>query len=121
MIGEVFEMEKNLNDMTKTELINIPYRESWDVKVKCTSFVLIPTRKLHDSGYRFFDYVACNGDKPICKIHGGDLLRLKGDQWQMDCLKKSGYLRMFNWGVDLSENIKIIIGHFLSTIEIWVE
>ena len=111
----------NLNDMTKTELLNIPYRKKGDEKTKCISFVLIPTRKLHDSGYRFFDYVACDEDRPICKIHGGDNLQLKGDQWQMDCLKKSGYFRVFNWKVNNAKNIKIIIGHSLSTMEIWVE
>jgi len=58
-------------------------------------------KHLHDSGWRCMDFVACRGNEPICRLSGwSDVLHIggiagKGSGWTIDCLPKSGLLRLF--------------------------
>lgn len=112
------EQLKNVNEMTRKEFEALPYRKDWSIPVECQSLVILPTRHLHDSGYRSMDFVACGiGGKPICRLSGcSDVLNFEGIGgygykwlekyntvpkgippvgWSVDCLKKSGLLRIF--------------------------
>ena len=126
---------KNVNNMTRKEFESVPYRKRWDKPVVCTSLVILPgkSRPLHDSGYRTMDFVAVKNDKPICRLSGcSDVLHIDGiggygfnwlekygavpkmippSAWSIDCLPKSGLLRMFCNG-------EIVCGSSLSSFEI---
>lgn len=89
---------------------------------------------LHDSGYRLLDFVACKGDKPICRLSGcSDVININGIGgygnswlekfkkvpkmiipigWSIDCLPKSGLLRLFC-------EKKLIAGNALGTFEVF--
>ena len=73
-----------------------------------------PPEFVHDSGYRFMDFVAAKGEHPICRLAGGsDVIHIDGiggygeykdlgipklvlpKSWSIDCLPKSGLLRLF--------------------------
>ena len=82
------------------------------------SLVVIPTKDIHESGFRCMDFVAIdkNGE-PICRLSGiSDVINLDGiggygkrnpytepypprkiesKSWSIDCLKESGFLRIF--------------------------
>jgi hypothetical protein len=111
---------KPITEMTKQEFAELPHKK-WNEDVgKFDALVIIPgkSRDLHDSGYRNIIYVFCKNNYPICKSSGGsDVLHINGiggyggykinlDQvlktrlapvidWNIDCLPKSGYLRLF--------------------------
>lgn len=69
---------------------------------------------LHDSGYRCMDFIAFNHNKPIARLSGcSDVLHINGIggygeeknyssnkvdrvDWSVDCLRKTGYLRLFS-------------------------
>lgn len=89
---------------------------------------------MHDSGYRCMDFVAVNeNSKPICRLSGcSDVIHIDGiggygergtwgkgipdtvpvSSWSIDCLAKSGLLRMFCRG-------KIKVGVALSSFDIY--
>ena len=126
---------KDISEMTRRDFEELPYRESWDEEVECHSLVVLPTRRLHDSGYRCLDLVACQHEVAFCRLAGGsDVINLEGIGgfgyrwheregasrflvvpvgWSIDCLKKSGLLRLFNM------HHRIRVGLSLSNLEIW--
>ena len=71
------------------------------------SLVILPLRTKHDSGYRCLDFVAVRNGKPVCKLSGcSDVIHIGGIgssylgksdlvDWSIDCLPKSGLLRLF--------------------------
>lgn len=89
---------------------------------------------MHDSGYRLLDFVAVKDQKPICRLSGcSDVIHIEGigglgfdwlhrytgvpdlvppTDWSIDCLKRSGLLRMFCRG-------GIRVGSALSSFEIY--
>ena len=107
-----------MNGMTKKEFLLLPHRK-WAEEVICDSVIIIPMsgtkKELHDSGYRCMDFVAVKGDEPVCLLSGcsdvihingvggfGDYMRGSGFPelvvpvgWSIDCLPKSGLLRLF--------------------------
>ena len=113
----------NIKDMTKEDFDKVPsYMDvGFDYKsAKLNSIVIIPTNKIHESGYLCMDYVAVGKDmEPICRFDGySDVLAIDGiggygkhyeamsfpgypkcliecKGWSIDCLPKSGYLRLF--------------------------
>lgn len=122
--------------MTIKDFESLPYRESFDKDIgEFDSLVILPTRKTHDSGYRCIDFVACIKDEPICRLSGcSDVLHINGIggygykwteknigvpfkidimPWSIDCLPKSGLLRMFCYGHNL------IAGCALSSFDIF--
>ena len=97
----------NVENMTKKQLLEIPERESFSSEVIMRSLIIVPGgyRDIHDSGYRLMNFIAVS-DKgvPICKLSGcSDVLHIggimasqkKSESWSIDCLHKSGLLRLF--------------------------
>ncbi|MCP4988381.1 MAG: hypothetical protein GY928_20715 [Colwellia sp.] len=112
-------MSKGINLMTKKEIINVPSRKSWSTKIVCNSLVIIPLRRIHDSGYRCIDLIAVKSGKPICSLSGiSDVIDLGGffnktdDGWRIECLKTSGLLNIFNI------NFRLVAGPALSDLTI---
>lgn len=125
----------DLNAMTRKQFEALPEREAWDEEtpdVRC--IVVLPTRRLHDSGYRALDFVLVSPDKMV-RIGGcSDVIHVDGiggygprdekrrllpnlvppSGWSVDCLK-CGLLRFFcNSG-------RITAGVALSSFEIWAQ
>lgn len=108
---------KCVNDMTRKEFDKLPYRGAWDKQVICTSIVLLPTRRKHDSGYRVMDFVAVRKGRPVCRLSEcSDVVHLGGIggsgslaynssispiPWSIDCLPKSGLFHMWANGYEL--------------------
>lgn len=94
---------KTIHEMTVEELRQVPYRGSYDNEVQgVCSIVILPSNELHDSGYRFIDFVAVdNHDYPICRLDDcSDVLFIEQTsecigRYTIDCLPISGCLRIF--------------------------
>jgi len=100
-----------LNNLPRKAFYEVPYRASWSEEIECDCLVMLPQGvRLHDSGYRLMDAVACRGDELLCRVAGGsDVFHLAapsrvwtGDRtpqhatdWGMDCLKRSGLFRIW--------------------------
>lgn len=119
---------KGLSDMTRAEFEAVPGPtvEDWRRDIKdFDSLVILPSRRLHDSGYRAMAFIACKGEKPVIKLAGGsDVIHINGIggfgynwserygtcpsaippiSWSIDCLKTSGLLRLFSHGNLIAE------------------
>lgn len=90
---------------------------------------------IHDSGYRLLDFVAVKDNKPLCRLSGcSDVIHFNGIggygynwlekfkkipdkvdpiEWDIDCLPKSGLLRIFSRGHQIK------VGSALSSFEIF--
>lgn len=115
--------------MTRAQFEAVPCvaREDWRHDIKdFDSLVILPTRRMHDSGYRAMYFVACKGNNPIVKLSGGsDVIHINGIggfgykwseryvgcpsaippvAWSIDCLKVSGLLRLFVYGNLIAES-----------------
>lgn len=118
--------------MTRKQFEALPYREHWDKHITCDCIVIMPTKRLHDSGYRMMDFVAVKDGKPLMRLSGcSDAIHIDGiggsgyernivysnltvkKAWSIDCLRKSGLLRMWVSGYNL------ICGGSLSSFELW--
>jgi hypothetical protein len=117
-------------DMTRKQFEAVPDREKWDEHIICDCIVIMPTKKMHGSGYRMMDFVAIKDGKPLMRLSGcSDVIHIDGiggsgykkvysdlverRSWSIDCLNKSGLLRMFVSDCDL------VCGGSLSSFEIW--
>lgn len=116
---------KTVNDMTRKELEALPHRK-WSEEIVCRSIVILPLRRKHDSGFRCMDFVAVDdqnqamgllaGGSDVVHIDGiGGLKQIKHSAWNIDCLPKSGLLRLFPLG-----SRKIICGPAYSSFEVWL-
>lgn len=122
--------------MLRREFEALPDRE-WNKDIgEFDSLIILPSRRLHDSGYRCLDFVAVKGDTPICKLSGcSDVIHIDGFGgfgfdwlhryngcphlvppigWSIDCLAKSGLFRLFHHG-------KMVAGSTLSSFEIYAK
>lgn len=123
---------KHIADLTEEEFRNIPFRENWNSTTeKFDNLVILPMQSKHDSGYRLMDFVACKSNKPICRLSGcSDVFHLNGIggygnfngsipvstpviAWSIDCLPKSGLLRLWC-------NFKLLAGPALSSFELFI-
>lgn len=107
----------NIHDMTQAQFRALPHRSELKTDPEpFDSLVILPTRRTHDSDFRCMDFVAVRKDEAICRLAGGsDVLHIDGicgmgehpwslkdnmmvpaKSWTIDCLKKSGLLRMFS-------------------------
>ena len=87
----------DINNMTRKQFEELPLIED---EVYADSLVLIPTRRRHDSGFNLFDIVVCNKFKPIGRCGLYDTFSImnmqeKYDRYGIDCLHKSGLMRVF--------------------------
>src|SRR5690606_17310051 len=106
----------NIDKMKRTDFLKLKLRK-WDQDIGLIdSLVLLPTRRIHDSGYMCLDFVAVIGNKPVCRLSGcSDVLNfngiggygpigyrspglIPGVAWNMDCLSPSGLFRL--WASD---------------------
>lgn len=113
----------NCENMTKKEFLEIPMRKHFAEKIKMNSLVILPglSKDIHDSGFRNMDFVAINRNgEPICRLSGGsDVIHMGGisiygenaEAWTIDCLPKSGLLRLFL----LDPNKELMAGEGLSS------
>ncbi len=127
-----------IDDMTRKDFEAVPWRKDWCSPIKCHSMVILPSRKIHDSGYRCMDFVAIDKNGiPICRLSGcSDVIHIEGiggygykwmerygtcpqqipcAAWSIDCLPKSGLLRIW----PNSENNGMICGESLSSFSIY--
>ena len=104
-----------ITQMKKSDFKEIPFREPYTNIGAFASLVIIPTRRMHDSGWACMEYVAVDrDDEPICKFGGcSDVLHMDGiggrgrwngisiptdiraKGWTIDCLP-CGYLRLWS-------------------------
>jgi len=106
-----------IDQMTRKDFEAVPYRKGWSTKEIFDSFVILPTRRKHDSGYRCMDFIAVKDNRPVCRLSGcSDVVHFNGiggfgyrwveeyarcpetvpvTAWNMDCLHKSGLLRVW--------------------------
>jgi hypothetical protein len=127
---------KNINLWTRKEFDSLPYR-SWNEDMgEFDSIVILPLRRLHDSGFRCLDFVGVKDNVPFCKLSGcSDVIHINGIgglgkdwlhrygtipktiqpmEWSIDCLKTSGLLRIFT-------HYKMTVGEALSSFEVYSE
>lgn len=128
--------EMIIEDMTRKDFDKVPHKDSFKKDIgDFDSLIILPLRAKHDSGFRCMDFVAAKKNKPICRLSGcSDIVHLNGIggygynwlekynavpnkvdtiAWNIDCLPKSGLLRLFTW------KKKLIAGDALSSFEIY--
>ena len=111
-------MEKPIEKWTRKDFEALPVRD-WQEEVgEFDSLVILPTRSMHDSGFRLMDFVAIKKSIPFIRLSGcSDVIHLDGiggyghnwreengglpvsivpKGWSIDCLKTSGLLRIFS-------------------------
>lgn len=111
-------VKKGLSEMTRKDFEAVPGPADYGKDITgFDSLVIMPTKRLHDSGYRAMYFIACKGDEPLVKLGGGsDVVHIDGiggygykwlerfsgcpqvvppTGWSIDCLKTSGFLRLF--------------------------
>lgn len=113
------------NNWTRQQLRSVPERK-WNEDIGTFDcLIILPTKRKHDSDYACMEFVAVKGGKPIYIMGGcSDVIHLDGiggldknwnvmldkvkpTGWCIDCLLKSGLLRIFtnkplSPGLDLS-------------------
>jgi hypothetical protein len=99
-------MAKTIQEMTRKDFEDVPALKMGENSPRFSSIVLLPTRRMHDSGYRVMNFVLISCTKPgglaLVRIATGcDVLHLDGitgtsgarvGSWAMDCLPTSGLL-----------------------------
>lgn len=114
-------------NMRRKDFLKLPKRE-WGQDIgHCTGIVIIPTKRVHDSGYICMDFASVvHGEAGYllsdCSdvIHVGGLHSLIFNQganvmWSIDCLRKSGYLHLFTLSGETFE-----VGPSISSFELKV-
>lgn len=123
---------KKINEMTQQDFKSVKYRASFNNDIGVfEALVVLPGRKIRDSGYRCLDFVAVKDESALFRLSGysdvvdfngiggygewtGRLSNpIPGVSWCMDCLPKSGLLRIWANGFLLK------IGSALSTFELY--
>lgn len=126
----------SVNEMTRKQIESVPFRPQWDAKVgPFDSLIILPLRKIHDSGYRQMDFVGTQYVKdklrPVMRLSGcSDVIHIEGiggygrwtgslpqlvlpRDWCIDCLPVSGLLQFFNG------KGKIVVDDSLSSFSIY--
>jgi len=126
-----FPAGKTLSNWTRAEFEALPFRKSWNEHEVFDDLVILPARKLHDSGYRVMNFVGVRKGVPVCLLSGcSDVVHFEGiggtgrwngnrrdlpesTKWNIDCLPRSGLLHLFNHGGGIE------VGGALSSFEIF--
>jgi hypothetical protein len=97
--------EKDYTYWTRKEFEELPWRKSFHSdEGELDAIVLIPTRRMHDSGFRVIQCVAIKDGKPTVKLTGcSDVIHIGGlsamlkpaRNYNIDCMKTSGLFRIF--------------------------
>lgn len=101
---------KDAKNMTKKELLAI---ENFMPEKDYNAIVIVPTKYIHDSGFRCMKFILCYGTEIVGAVSGcADVIHLngiggyglktkdygrnkKGYGWRIDCLPKSNCVRLF--------------------------
>lgn len=107
--------KNSIFEMKRKDFDSLPER-GWDEDIGLFDcLVILPMRYKHDSGFRCMDFVAVQGNEAICRLSGcSDVIHIEGmggygdwkpdgglprsvlpKGWSIDCLPKSGLLRLF--------------------------
>lgn len=82
--------------MTRKELLAVPKRK-WNEELKDVSGVyVIPSNRMHDSGYACMDFVAETSSGLVGFGGGCDSVSFDGGHFRMDCIYPSGIIRIWN-------------------------
>lgn len=121
--------------MTRKDFNALP-RLSWDATPECRALVILPSRRMHDSGYRMMGFALINEKgEAFAQVGGGsDVIHIDGiggrgpfenwppkgvphrippSGWSIDCLPVSGLLRMW------PSSMRLRTGASLSSFEIF--
>lgn len=100
------EHKKHYTKWTRKQFADLPElsRNDFDYSQEIREFVILPTRKVHDSGYLIMDIIPIvKGDIPLGRFTGitdaiqlGHLYRKEFTEWRMDCLNPSGLIRFWS-------------------------
>jgi len=126
----------NIDKMTRKQFEELPHRE-WSEEIKCDSIIILPLKEMHDSGYRCMDFVAVKDNEAVCLLSGcSDVIHIDGiaglgkdwlkkygsiprlippSEWCIDCLPRSGLLRLWPGSREMS------CGSALGSFEIYAE
>ena len=107
----------DINEMSRKDFESVPLRKGWSDSVTFDCLIILPGRAKHDSGYRIMDFVAVRSGKAVCRLSGcSDVVHIDGiggygknwlekygtvpkllpiRSWNIDCLPKSGLLRLW--------------------------
>ena len=120
--------------MTRAQFEALPLRDHWTKEIECDNIIILPSRRMHDSGFRCLDFVAVTETDMIRLSGCSDVVHVEGIGgfgyqwlerfkkvptsvhpvgWCFDCLKVSGLLRLFAHGY------RIKCGPALSSFEIF--
>jgi hypothetical protein len=112
----------SIMEMTRKQLQEVPLRE-WNKETVCECIVLLPQRRLHESGFRIIEVVCVTKAEPICRVAGcTDVLNLGGIGGRegnnlrevcVDCLRKSGCFTIWFEGKEMR------VGASLSNLQIF--
>ena len=124
----------NIREMTRKDFEALPHRE-WDEDIEFDCLVILPMEEKHDGGYRCMDFVAVVGNeakyllsrcsdilyingiggfgKDWVKKYGGVPEAVPPVGWVLDCLPKSGLLRIW------PDSRRMICEHILSSFKIF--
>jgi len=100
---------KSIKEMTKHEFLKLPNLPEDYERIVCDSLVILPASELHDSGWRCVYLIPVEAGRPLGKLGGiTDVIDLiieaALNSWKrgvsIDCLPKSGLLRVFPWRSD---------------------
>jgi len=127
----------NIDKMTREQFDKLPYRNDWGKEVTCDSIIILPLKEMHDSGYRCMDFVAVKDNKAVCRLSGcSDVIHIDGIAglgkdwlkkygtvpktvppagWSIDCLPKSGLLRLW------PQSMRVSCGPALGSFEAFAE
>jgi hypothetical protein len=123
---------KKACDCTIKDFRDLPQRD-WRADIgSFDSLVILPTKEIHDSGYRCMDFVAIKDGEPVCRLSGcSDVIHIDGiggggknrdmfrttmtKPWSIDCLPKSGLLQIF------CSDFNLFAGLALSSFELFAE
>lgn len=122
---------KPIEEWTIEEFENLPMR-GWNQDIgNFDSLIILPTKEIHDSGFRCMDFIAVKGENPIYRLSGcSDVIHIDGinglgscwfnkhneirtiktipiSAWNIDCLRESGLLRIFCFGKSLKAGTSI--------------
>ena len=125
----------NIDEMTRKDFDKLPLIKRFNEEIIYDALIILPTRIIHDSGYRCMDFIAVRENKPICRLSGcSDVINIEGIggfgkdgsekyhacpkmippiAWSIDCLPKSGLLRIW------PSNRNMVDGGSLSSFEIY--
>lgn len=131
------EKAKDINEWEVSEFLELPQRE-WNQDIgEFDSLIIVPVDEVHDSGFRCMDFVSVEKGFPKYRLSGySDVVHINGigglghdwlknygtvpDKippvgWSIDCLKKSGLIRLFTGSYGL------VAGDALSSFEIFIK